>query len=102
MLRCPHCGGPNADHFTPDGMPICGPCSERLGAQLGRPGARKPDPDSLANASTHTLVQYGLGLMAGSVALGVMERTVLGHVHFLALGILFVAGLGLLVRGSLA
>ncbi len=54
--------------------------------------AADPIAASLTFASPKTLFLVGLGLMAGSVALGLLEVFVVGRVHVMLLGVLFVSG----------
>ncbi len=100
---CAYCRSPHGDLFTPNGDAICQACDARFKAQLMQSRAdaqiaADPIGASLTFASPKTLFRVGLGLVAGSVALGLLEVLVLGRVHLVLLGMLFVTGAAALWR----
>jgi hypothetical protein len=103
MGPCRYCGAPHADLFTPNGDVICQSCDARFKAQLMQSRAdaqvaMDPIGSQLTFASAKTLFRAGVGLIAGSVALGLLEVLVLGRVHVMLIGMLFFAGAAALWR----
>lgn len=102
MTPCAYCRGP-ADLFTPNGDVICQSCDSGFKARVMQSRADEqvaldPIGATLTFASPKTLFRVGLGLVAGSLALGLLEVFVVGQVHVMMLGMLFMAGAAALWR----
>ena len=103
MSSCAYCHTPGADLFDNQGNVICQRCSAGMAAQAQQSradaqAALDPIGSSLTFASPKTLFRAGIGLMAGAVALGVVEVMFVGRVHVMLLGMLFVSGAAALWR----
>jgi hypothetical protein len=101
---CAYCRSPGADLFSPNGDPVCQACDSRFKTQIlqhraDHAAAVDPINSALTFASPKTLFRTGIGLMATSVALGLVEVLFAGRVHVLLLGFLFVSGAAALWRG---
>jgi hypothetical protein len=103
MSACAYCNSPGADLFDRNGNVICQRCDSGIKAreQQWRADAQvalDPIGSQLTFASPQTLFRAGVGLMAGSIALGLLEVFFVGRVHVILLGVLFVSGGAALYR----
>jgi hypothetical protein len=103
MSVCVYCRRPGADLFDPNGNLICQACDAGFKAQLQQSRAdaqvaADPIGSHLTFASPKTLFRAGIGVISGSVLLGILEVFFVGRVHVILLGGLFVSGAAALWR----
>jgi hypothetical protein len=104
VSTCSYCRAPGADLFTPNGDLICQSCDAGFRAQIQDARARQqiaadPVGAGLTFAPPKTLFRVGIGLVAASVLLGIVEVFFVGRVHVVFLGMLFVSGAAAVWRG---
>ncbi len=102
---CPYCRNPGADLFTPNGDPICQRCDTHFRAEILQRRAdaqiaADPIGAPLTFASPRTLLVVGGLVMAGALALGLLEVLLIGRVHLMLIGLLFLGGFAVFARGA--
>ncbi len=99
---CEYCGSP-ADLFDPQGRNICQACDSRFraDAQQRIAAAQGPVANDLTFASPGKLMLIGGAMMAGAAVLFAVEYFLVGRVHLVLIGALFIAGFGALARGGM-